>query len=305
MAKTKEKETTETGLPLDAETAAVLEDQVKKGKARKFILIYKGADIKKLIVFKKGPFGVQIQKAKKDGFRGEAACGVVTGSGVSLNFQLAGTKEVATAMSVDGVVDSEPTKTAKLKEFLAEHDLKRVPTYEIIRDVKQLAKAEDDQEGGSQTGGATPIKEAPVATGGTPADGVPAGDLEAKCKQLQAAVTPKIMEAVNAAPARKNEITSLLQSAVEQQKKGAWPEAFETLKKLVETVKEVSENVSARGVGHNRCEVVPVAERLERGTGKDNSKKEPGGGSLRKGTASRSEAGRRFEQACSQGARRG
>lgn len=238
MAKTKDKDAAEEGLPIDAESALVLEDQVKKGKARKFILIYKGSDIKKLIVFKKGPFSVLIQKARKEGFRGEAVCGIVTGSGINLNFQLAGNKEVADAMSVEGIVDEEPTKIMKLKEFLADNDLKRKPAYDIVRDVKQLAKPEDDQEEASSNGAAAPIEGDPVAATDTPGDEPPFGDLEGKCKQLQSAIAPKIKEAVAAVPDKKNEITALLQTAINLQKGGSWAEAFEALKQLVTMVKE-------------------------------------------------------------------
>ena len=71
----------EDALAISEESKAMLEDHVKKGKARKFILITKGASIKTLIVFKKGPYGPKIMAAKKEGFKGEATCGVVTGKG--------------------------------------------------------------------------------------------------------------------------------------------------------------------------------------------------------------------------------
>jgi hypothetical protein len=245
MAKTKEKEEdeeeTEEGVGIDPETIAVLEDQVKKGKARKFILIYRGATIKKLIVFKKGPFNVLVQKAKKDGYRGDVVCGIVTGSGVNLNFQLAGNKEVADAMSVDRVADGEPTKTTKLKEFFSDNGMKRIPTYEIIQDVNKLGKPDED-EAESTNGAAAPA----VQEGAKATDGAATGDMEAKCKQLLAALSPKIKEAAAAAPDKQSEITGLLKSALAQQGKGAWSEAFETLKKLVAAVKEALSQTPAK-----------------------------------------------------------
>ena len=97
----------------------MLEDHVKKGKARKFILITKGATIKTLIVFKKGPFGPKVNKAKKAGFRGEVTCGVITGKGVNVTFKLPGTSEVSKAMKTEGnVYDGEPCKIAKLRGAL-------------------------------------------------------------------------------------------------------------------------------------------------------------------------------------------
>jgi hypothetical protein len=44
----------------DDETVKMLESQVTKGMPRKFILICKGAAIKTLIIFKKGPYGTKI-----------------------------------------------------------------------------------------------------------------------------------------------------------------------------------------------------------------------------------------------------
>lgn len=150
---------------VDQETIDMLDTQVKKGKARKFLLIYKGASIKTLVVFKKGPFGPKIMKAKKDGFKGEVAYGVVTGSGKNLFFQLAGNDRVAAAMKVDAVVDKPPTKKAKLREFLAECGLNFKPSYYIITELSEApdpdvesdipipppsgAEIEDEEEQGS------------------------------------------------------------------------------------------------------------------------------------------------------------
>jgi hypothetical protein len=120
---------------IDEETIEMLEGQVKKGKARKFFLIYKGASIKTLVVFKKGPFGPKIMKAKKNGFKGEGAYGVVTGSGKNLSFQLPANGEVAAAMKVDSWEEKPPAKTAKLREFLIANGLKFKPTFEMVTDV--------------------------------------------------------------------------------------------------------------------------------------------------------------------------
>src|SRR5262245_14282237 len=164
----------------------MLDGDVKKGKVRKFILICKGSQIKKLIVFKKGPYNTRIQQAKKDGFRGDAICGIVTGSGVSVTFQMAGNKEVAGAMSVDQPVDGEPTKTSKLKEFLSENDLTRKPEYEIIRDVAAVKKAEEDGEaaiaGAAQAGAATSAPPASPVAASAPAPAASGGATDANLK---------------------------------------------------------------------------------------------------------------------------
>jgi cellobiose-specific phosphotransferase system component IIA len=120
---------------IDEETIEMLDGQVKKGKARKFFLIYKGASIKTLVVFKKGPFGPKIMKAKKNGFKGDVAYGIVTGSGKNLSFQLPANGEVAAAMKVDSWEDKPPAKTAKLREFLTANGLKFKPTFEMVTEV--------------------------------------------------------------------------------------------------------------------------------------------------------------------------
>lgn len=132
------------------ESKAMLEEHVKKGKSRKFFLITKGSQIVTLIVFKKGPYGPKIQAAKKAGFRGEVACGVVTGKGVQLTFQLPGTREVSDAMKAEGeVYEAEPCKTAKLRGFLKDTaGLKAQPEFTIVRSVRDAAIVSelDDRE---------------------------------------------------------------------------------------------------------------------------------------------------------------
>ena len=119
---------------ISEETKEMLEDHVKKGKPRKFFLICKGATITTLEVFKKGPFGPRIMKAKKDGFKGEVTYGVVTGAGKELYFQIAGNQEVAELMKLDSFTDKPPTKRAKLKEFLNDYDLSFKCSYYLITD---------------------------------------------------------------------------------------------------------------------------------------------------------------------------
>jgi hypothetical protein len=130
------------------ETKEMLEEHVKKGKPRKFFLICKGATINTLEVFKKGPFGPKIMKAKKDGFKGEATYGIVTGQGKELYFQLAGNQAVAEIMKVDSFCEKPPTKRAKLREFLADNDLNFKCNYYILND-PSLAPNPDSEGGAS------------------------------------------------------------------------------------------------------------------------------------------------------------
>ena len=114
-------------------TKSMLEDHVKKGKVRKFVLICKGAAIQTLVVFKKGPYGTQLMAAKKAGFRGQAYCGVITGKGKKIVMQLPGTSEVAKIMKADGGAVSEPCKIAKLRAFLTEEGgVAFKPEFDIV-----------------------------------------------------------------------------------------------------------------------------------------------------------------------------
>lgn len=147
---------------IDAESLAMLEEDVKKGKPRKFALIYKGSQIKALAVFKKGPYNTRIQAAKKSGLRGDTACGMVTGAGVNLILQLPATKEVAKAMGTTGAFMSEPTKVAKLKEFLAEHGLKRKPSYQLVSDPSELSLGGDGPDQSEKAEKAEKAENAPA-----------------------------------------------------------------------------------------------------------------------------------------------
>ncbi|MCM2369898.1 hypothetical protein [Aporhodopirellula aestuarii] len=131
---------------ISEETIEMIESQVKKGKARKFFLIYKGASIKTLVVFKNGPFGPKIMKAKKDGFKGDVCYGVITGSGKNLFFQLPATGEVAAAMKVESWEEKPPTKKAKLREFLNGCGLSFKPEFNMITKVSDAPDPESESD---------------------------------------------------------------------------------------------------------------------------------------------------------------
>lgn len=191
---------------IDEDSKAMLEDHVKKGKARKFILITKGATIKTLIVFKKGPFGPKVTKAKKDGFRGEVTCGVITGKGVNVTFKLPGTAEVSSAMKTEGnVYDGEPCKIAKLRAFFKdEAELKFKPEFQVVKqlsDVTTVSELEDETEGNL----------ADVALGDAEQ-----AERKRKLVDVLKKLTSVIQQAVTAQPIRKNEILAPVTTIKEQ-----------------------------------------------------------------------------------------
>lgn len=178
------------------ESKTMLEEHVKKGKARKFVLISKGSQIKTLIVFKKGAFGPKLKAAKKAGFRGEVTCGIITGRGISLTLQLPGTAEVSEAMKTEGnVYDEDPCKVAKLRAFLLdEAGLKVKPEFLVVRSIEDVATVSelDDEEEDAQA--ETAVEDLVDAA------------LKAKLVEALKKMTALIQQAVAANPQRREEI---------------------------------------------------------------------------------------------------
>lgn len=131
---------------ISEDTKKILDSQVRKGKACKFLLLCTASSVETLVVFKKGAFGPQLMKAKKDGFKGMPHYGVLTGAGANLFFQFPGTGEVAAAMKCDSWVEKPPTKVAKLREFLQENDLKMKPSLFVIRDLAYAVDPDKESE---------------------------------------------------------------------------------------------------------------------------------------------------------------
>lgn len=187
---------------IDGDTITMLESDVKKKKPRKFFVIYKGAQIKTLVVFKKGPFGPLVMKAKKAGHIGDAVFGIVVGSGEKLTFMLAGTDAVAAAMKVDACVNDAPLAAEKFKKFLKENGLRYKPSFQVITDVNDVVTPEGEDPGGA----AAPARdEGPEEDDVRPADAPateadPAETFKRRLAELvpqikQAGETPQAMQA--------------------------------------------------------------------------------------------------------------
>lgn len=120
----------------DEQTVKVL-SEAKKGKARKFAIIYKGASVLKLIAFKKGAFKAKINAAKKEGHKGKGCWGVVNGEGPALTFYL----------STEDGFDRPPIKEMVLKKFLFEEaQLKLKVTFKIVANLPTVADSDDEDE---------------------------------------------------------------------------------------------------------------------------------------------------------------
>ncbi|MFO0818118.1 MAG: hypothetical protein U1A77_09275 [Pirellulales bacterium] len=123
MSKDKTKDNEEEAGPIDEDSLKLLGD-LSKGKARKFVLVYKGAQPTALVLFKKGSVTKYEKEAKTlAGGGGKTCYGVAEGSGKKLVFQLATT---------DGFKEA-PVRDEALKKFLSEHaDLACQPEFEIV-----------------------------------------------------------------------------------------------------------------------------------------------------------------------------
>lgn len=112
----------DTDLPtVDEETLQNLE-QVRKGKARKFVLVCKGTTIVSLVIYKKGSLDKFKKQAKESG-TGQLFHGTVDGRGPDLRFALS---------RAEGFT-KEPVKPLVLKTFLeGTGEFKYKPHFEIV-----------------------------------------------------------------------------------------------------------------------------------------------------------------------------
>ena len=234
--------------PIGPDTIEMIESQVKRGKARKFFAIYKGTTIKTLVVFRKGPFGPKIMKARKDGFKGDVTYGVVTGSGRNLYFTFPNTHAVAEAMKVDGIEEKPPFKRTKLREFLGDNGLNVRPSLHLISDVAAAPNPEGPGDGtftasfdvSSESNDSTVSSpdrsnddESPSTAGDDAANNI-AAKLTGDLKRL-ASVIQRIIER---APDEKEFLLGCMSNAASTIKAGQFEQAETQIQELGDQVKE-------------------------------------------------------------------
>jgi hypothetical protein len=148
------------------ETKDLLEN-VKKGKARKFVMLAKGVNIVSLVLFKKGSLSAFVKQAKEDG-TGIVYFGTATGKGPDIRFQLA----------TDDGFDKPPLKDVVLKKYLEEEaDFKCKPTFEIVATLEPMLDPTDPLHARYSK-----LKEAAAEAG--LADAGKKQDLDARCKAI-------------------------------------------------------------------------------------------------------------------------
>jgi hypothetical protein len=172
---------------VDDESKKFLGD-VKKGKARKFVLVKDGVEIDRLYVFKKGPFERYVRMAKQEGVRGEAYWGVVRGNGLDILFELSRTEGFT----------APPGPPIKLKEFLKEStDFKFEPDYVIVDAPTPIDEEEQ----------AAPTAQAPAGEAATQED---AGE---KFVRLLKSILPHVKRALATTTSLSEELQSSVREA--------------------------------------------------------------------------------------------
>ena len=209
-----------SGPCIDNETKEMLEAEVKKGRPRKFFLVYKGAQIKTLGVFRKGQFGSRVMQAKKEGFVGDVAYGIVNGSGKDLTFYIPGAKEIAEAMKADGHLEKAPIKDVKFKEFLKKEDLNFKPCFQIVTSISEIPQL-DGQEEDEAPQEQTPPQE---TEGPTPKE------RERAFKQRLAELLPQIKQAAGTQPG--DQAKQMASEAGAIAKNGQYDEAMQKLDEI-------------------------------------------------------------------------
>lgn len=258
---------------MDADSIKFMED-VKKKKLRKFVLIAKGVSILQLVVFRKGQFTTQLQKALKSGPKGPGRFwGIAEGSGVDVVFKL----------SIDDGFTVDPVKPIALKAYLKEHTGTAFkPRFEFVSQAALDAAAKEAEESdplgdtanSSPTGDSmgpvgqdaaaspAPVTDSPAtATAAEPAQAeqspagnetnepteaaVQAGDGDAgrraELQQQFDALTAKVAAAVSAYPAESEDLEELASEFRQSLSVNDLIVAAEWLEKLTEALDDLPE----------------------------------------------------------------
>lgn len=142
-------------MPLNNDSAKILDSVKKSGTPCKFVLVSKGSAVVSVVAYRKGGEDGKIKEAKEAG-SGTVSCGIVDGKGSTLSFKL---------LRSQGY-ESAPVKNTALKDFLNEGTkLTLKPTIDIV-DVLPTVEAEggdaeaSESEGNESQGGnsTTPVK---------------------------------------------------------------------------------------------------------------------------------------------------
>jgi hypothetical protein len=205
-----------TNMPLNNDSAKVLDTVKKSGKPCKFVLVSKAGAVVGVVAYRKGGEDGKIKEAKEAG-GGTVSCGIVDGKGAALSFKL---------LRADGY-QSPPVKNSALKDYLNEGTkLTLKPTIDIV-DVLPAVEAE-----GSESEGEGSPKDVTFRTGDQ-WKAVLGGIQSATDRQTKAAL---YQQAVNEVVA---ELKLAKQQLTENPQSDAAKEAVSTTTKVGEILKKL------------------------------------------------------------------
>jgi hypothetical protein len=222
--------------------------EVKKGKARKFVMIKDGVQIDRLVVFKAGNFEKVVRVAREDSVRGAAYWGTVRGDGVDIRFELARKHGFVTP----------PGSEIRLKEFLREAaSLKFEPTYVIVDNLSSTDES-DAQDG-------SPAEEE-VSPAAATDDAVQESE-EEKFIRLLKSILPHVKRALQADSPMRDELQRTVREAQEFGKKREFGPGIGALRSVGELTKKVlsaSEPVKRDEKPASLADKLKAAQRLRR-----------------------------------------
>jgi hypothetical protein len=197
---------------------------VKKGKARKFVMVKEGVQIDRLIIFKVGSFDRVIRMAKQDGAWGEMYFGLVQGDGVDIRFELS---------RADGFANP-PGTDVRLKEFLREvTGQKFEPSYVIVDKPTIVAEADgvdaDEESDGSGVAGSD------VADSGS---NVVEESTEDKFVRILKAILPHVKRALATQTSVSDELRQYVREAQEFGRRREFDPGLTALRKVGELAKQ-------------------------------------------------------------------
>jgi hypothetical protein len=257
---------------IDEESKKAL-TEVKKGKARKFVIVKEGVQIDRLYVFKKGPYDKFVRAAKKDGVRGQAFWGVVRGDGLDIFFELSRT---------DGF-DQVPGKDIRLKEFIKEEaGFKFDPVYRIVDTLATVDETDEEEteEGAtSDTGQATEENTTAEATEtasatetapSTETDSVPEAALQQaqedhgdKFMRLLKKILPHVKRALAASTSLSDELRDQVRQAQDLGRRREFEQGLVTLRIVAELAKKALTEAGSSRSSSSADPAAEIANRLQ------------------------------------------
>jgi hypothetical protein len=198
--------------------------EVKKGKARKFVLTKDGVQIDRLIIFKAGTFDRVVREARQDGAWGDMYFGMLQGDGTDIRFELS---------RADGFTNPPGTEV-RLKEFLREvTGLKFEPAYVIVDNLVTVEQAEDD--GADDDSESSQMTESAVADSGSSVVEVSTED---KFVRILKSILPHVKRALAAKTLVSAELQQSVREAQELGRRRDFDPGLAALRRVGELTKQ-------------------------------------------------------------------